>query len=543
MNSRERKKQFEHMQAELERKKREYLSHPGHRLVTRRDFLASGIKGYAATATLPLLGLLHSSSALAAESPGMSPVRIVRITAAGGFASLRNLIAKDQAGALISSYTNLGLGTQADLTGRIRNTFGLDWYARDPLDVTTTTSGSNGLVSPLVRNAMSPEGLALIQSSVRGLAIAHPNGDDTNMDLDPFNLFAKLTTGRYTSLISNNSLPNQRMRPVLGRFESLTGANGQDDIQRAIGLGGVMFNWSRPEQIAAFQLQRVFGNLFTRDRAELANSAQVTQAVAAAGDQNFTSVNNPPPTVNLASGQARENRIADIWRLARNNGVVTQAAINSMEGRFAALVLAHGWPDGALVGPVNLEIGGYDNHSGVANRVQQDTQDHQLLLVLQSVIASLTELHLMNVAGGGAGQPFVVYLTSDGGQRSGGATNADGNVSDNGGARATLAFFGGMNRPFNLVDYSGGLLPVTNMVGYYTNGQEVARGGVSPVPDEIRGVGALAINVAAFMSRMGWLVNGVSPLQVMLNAIGPSSATPIFTTQNDINRVLRIDAV
>lgn len=402
--------------------------------VTRREFLGYGMIPFAASAMVPgALGLLTSVDAYAADCAAASATQLVpfiTLNLSGGASLSSNYLPRTAAGALLPSYTKMGMGNNTGANALTTTTeFGVNSFS------TPNGQAIGQLVAGIRANAD-----AATLANTAFIAVCVQSQDDTsNNKFDASGLIFK--GGLVGSLIPN-----------LGRQSSATGLNQQaslitpppplivrsfTDIQNSIGYTRALATSLSVAQRG--KLANLVGNLSTSQARKLAavnSMSGVQNLVECAGIKN----------VELAAGAAVDP-LANAAISARW-GINAGTAANNQARVFASMVY-----NGLLgqAGTVNLEIGGYDYHDGT--RTNGDTKDRE---AGQNIGRILDTARIL-------GKKVMVYVTSDGSVVSN-EDAAPGAIwtSDRGGAGLAMIF---------LYDPAG--RPATSgfQIGDYTTGQ------------------------------------------------------------------------
>lgn len=402
--------------------------------VTRREFLGYGMIPFAASALVPgALGLLTGLDAEAAECAAASAVQLapfVTINLSGGASLSSNYLPRLASGAVLPSYTKMGMGNNTGANALTLTTeFGVNSFS------TPNGQAIGQLVAGIRANAD-----AATLANTAFVAVCVQSQDDTsNNKFDATGLVFK--GGLVGSLIPN--LGRQASRTGLSQQASLVNppppliVRSFNDIANSIG-------YTRALQTSLSVAQRgklanLVGNLSTSQARKLAsvnNMAGVSNLVECAGIKN----------VELAAGAAIDPvanaAIATRW------GINAQTAANNEARVFSAMVY-----NGLLgqAGTINLERGGYDYHDGT--RTNGDTRDREAGQLIGRVLDSARIL----------GKKVMVYVTSDGSVVSDENAAPGANwVSDRGGAGLAMMFF---------YDPAGRPATTGFQIGDYTTGQ------------------------------------------------------------------------
>lgn len=403
--------------------------------VTRREFLGYGMIPFAASALVPgALGLLTSLDAEAATcAEGSSSLAsFITLNLSGGASLSSNYVPRDANGALLPSYTKMGLGNNTGANAlALSSEFGVQSFS------TPNGTAIGQLVAGIRANAD-----AATLANTAFIALCVQSQDDTSSNkFDASGLI-------YRAGLVGGLLPN------LGRRASATGLGQQasfinpppplvvrsfTDIQNSIA-----YTRSIATGLSVTQRQKLsalVGNLSTSQARKLAavNSiAGVQDLIECAGIKNVQLAAGAPvdPVANAA--------VATRW------GINAATAANNESKVFAAMVY-----NGLLgqAGTVNLERGGYDYHDG--SRTTGDTRDREAGQVIGRILDTARILN----------KKVMVYVTSDGSV----VSNEDAApgaawTSDRGSAGLSMLF---------LYDPAGRPATTGFQIGSYTSGQAV----------------------------------------------------------------------
>ncbi len=400
---------------------------------TRREFLGYGMIPFAASTLFPAaLQMLFSPEAQAAECavPSNTLSSFITVNLAGGASMSSNFLARDANGALLTSYTKMGLGNNAGANALVVDTeFG----------VASFPTANGAAISQLVAGIRANADVATLANTAF-ISVCVQSQDDTSANkFDASGLVYK--AGLVGGLVPN--LGSRQSNTGIGQLSSLITppppliVRSFTDIQNSIG-----YTRSIQTSLSVAQRQKLanlVGNLSTSQARKLAavnNMAGVQDLVACAGIKNVELIAGAAidPVANAA--------VATRW------GINAGTAANNEARVFASMVY-----NGLLgqAGSINLERGGYDYHDGT--RTNGDTKDREAGQLIGRILDTARIL----------GKKVMIYVTSDGSVVSNEAAAPGAPwTSDRGGAGMALLFM-----------YSPTGRPATSgfQIGNYTTGQ------------------------------------------------------------------------
>jgi hypothetical protein len=369
------------------RKFKDYTQAHGHRPVTRRDFLGSGLLSFTASMTLPTLGMMLPRAAYAQECPssvsgGAQLVPFITLNLAGGAMLAGNYVPTDRGGQPLGTYNLMGLGNGAV---PIEREFGNVPFAGD--------DGTGNLIAKLLVGIRSAATRATLDKTAF-VTIPVRSRDDFGMNpFDASGMVAK------AGLIGSE-LPN------LGRRQSDTGINhnfakvkpprplvvgSYTDIAGAIELGatGPLAALNEGQRIDVLRLVNRLSETQTQAVNENAGGRVLASLVRCAVGKNIEIAQAEKPSLDIR----QDSSLNTIW------GVNGGTAANNEAVVFGSMVKAGLM---GVAGTVNLERGGYDYHNGT--RTLGDQRDQQAGVVIGRILETAA---IMN-------KRVFLYVTSDG---------------------------------------------------------------------------------------------------------------------------------
>lgn len=398
----------------MSRKKQEIplWAQTGHQKpVTRREMLASGLIPFSAWAVGPSLGTLLSPARVFGQSDCVqtttSYIPFITLNLAGGGSLASQLVVKNIAGANLSSYTKLGLGSGPGISFNVEREFGGVEFAG-----TGIGGNVNGLVSKFLTGMRDPRNAGMRSAALDKTAFvwtAVQLGDDTaSNQLDISGLVLKMG-------LSGSKLPN------LGRSDTATGINQQpvmipppapfivgsvNDLTNALGYAAGLAGLSQNQKSALARVIASVSSSQAKTMATMPGAAAAAKVVECAGIRNVDLVSTGGGDVNpLAVGGMTTTELARIWQIQNPaNDRTSQNAV------FGSMVY------NGLVGnasTVALNIGGYDYHDNT--RTTGDTRDLAAGTVIGKILETAAWLQ----------KPVFIYVCSDGSTVSPESTTAD----------------------------------------------------------------------------------------------------------------------
>lgn len=450
------------------KKKPETFEHLHAKPVTRREFLATGLIPFTASALMPSWLQIFAKAGVAqaqdlACKATVPLCNFVGLKLSGGAALAANFVPHDKSLQLLPSYSKMGLGKGSNLALARAFSNNAPFY-----DQSQILAGIMSVATPAT----------LAQSSFVGVCVRSQDDSQANK-FDITGLVAKAglsgkilpNLGRANTETGVNNLAAY-MRPsaplIVGRFE---------DIPNSLGVAGTLGGLSQNQQKALF---RSLQNLSTSQANKLSglNGADTLRRLASESQsQNLQLVSDRSsldidPLSNAAFAQA--------WNVNNNTNK------SSMDFAFATMMY------NALngnAGTVNLEIGGYDYHNNT--RTSGDQKDREAGVVIGKILQSFAVM----------GKKGFLVVTSDGSVSSPESDVAGGPwASDRGTAGSAY-----------LIAYDPTTPPQTKsfQLGHFTSGQGADDAFVSGASPETA-AGAMFVNYLAFNQQIG-MVDALLP--------------------------------
>jgi hypothetical protein len=388
------KKELEQEAIQAQRKEQEknfkdFCEAHGHRPVSRRDLLGSGLISFAASMTFPsLAGLMLPRQLMAAENcpssttggSGLAP--FITFNLRGGAMLAANYLPTDQGGQPLPTYNVMGLGNGAV---PIEREFGNVPFAGD--------DGSGEPIAKLLVGIREAASRATLDRTAF-VTIPVRSRDDSGVNaFDASGMVARAG-------LLGSELPN------LGRSSSETGMNHQfakvkpptplsvgnySDIAGALNLGatGPLSSLNEDQRIRVLSLV----NRLSQSQAEKVNQQaggrMLASLVNCALNKNIEIARAEKPSVDVREDSA----LAEVW------GVNSGTNNNNESVIFGSMVKA-----GLMgtAGTVTLERGGYDYHNGT--RATGDGRDRAAGVTIGRILETAANM----------GQKVFIYVTSDG---------------------------------------------------------------------------------------------------------------------------------
>ena len=361
------------------------LYHEGHKLKSRRDFIAQGFLGMTAFALAPTALSLLSTSAHAAECAlptftGMTPVIIIDLAGGGNIAG-SNVIVGGQGGQmdLLSSYATLGLPPDfhPSLSGQTNSEMGLVFHNDSGM-----LRGIQTIATPATR------------ANAEGAIFCTTSGDDTaNNQSNPIYWLNKAgakgslrqTAGtNQTESGGSSKVPVDSVNPTVAPVR----VSSNQDAINLVSLGN-RFNEFSPSRVDSI-LNTVSG--MSQKKLDMVNRRSLPEAIKALLGCGFSQASQQikdfSPTVVDSNNDQTATTIFNR---------ITNQGIRNRVKPITKLVL-----DG-FVGVGTIVMSGYDYHNGT--RSLGDTKDFEL----GQVIGAIMELAAQK------NKDVVIYVLTDGG--------------------------------------------------------------------------------------------------------------------------------
>jgi hypothetical protein len=455
------KEELNNLIKEVDQKKSDYLKCHNISNWTRRDFLASGIIPFAATAVaanislLPFTNKAHGQTLCSVDN-GVSWAPLITLNLQGGSGLSSHWLPLDEGKQLLPTYSKMGWGKSS--------AFSVDYEFANKAPF---FSGST-----LLAGIRATAGLTSLNStSFVGMAIR--SQDDSTMNKFDITGLTK-GVGLKGKLLANigtlntgtgNATQPAYMNPpaplVVSRFEDLTGA---------LSVSGSLAQMGSKERITG--LFSLIQRLSSSQSAKYAghNNGAALQRSIACYTQDNTQLMSGNSTGNLDPRQNQQ--VATTWGIQGNT---TTSAENYVFGSLTYNAIM------GNIGSVNLRKGGYDYHNGT--RTTGDANDQNAGRIIGQILRTAEILN----------KKVFILVTSDGSVTSaesdlpGSAWASDGGVR---GAAYMLAF-----------DPSGKKLTDVSQLGHFTQAQAADdRTIVGSSPE--RAAASMFINYLSFNNRI-----------------------------------------
>ena len=368
------------MKSLRKKKKRAWNQDPLHedrKLITRRDFLASGVIGFSGSVMIPSLlsTVLLERSARAGGTSGNIPFII--FDCAGGAALPGNWMPSSQPGLfnssnILQSYSTLGLGNSSQY--KVDTSFGTPMAAPNPPTITSPTITSTQfskiyqtLVTQLNSNILGSQANLNLDGFWTGISPQFPKSK-LQMGIIPANSSSDSQTNMFSpiSLISAAGLTGKYVKTGLGMTAAQSGGNSD------WGSGSPGFKPLQIHSVTALSSALSYGNalqgLGTGALTNLANTIYNLSSGQAAKFQSMT-LGDQFNSLMQSSFQANKGSV---------NGVTGIDPRVDSDAQTAYGITANSNPSDSTVvqatlvlnavtgnsGPVVLTIGGCDYHDG-----------------------------------------------------------------------------------------------------------------------------------------------------------------------------------
>lgn len=420
-----------------------------HKLVTRRDFLASGMLKFSAAIVAPtvLSELIRSSVAHACDEVGaqMSPLpAFVQLNLSGGCGLAMNYIPRQRDGLVPADLDLMGMGSRG-LLDSVRPGGTTDRYETE-MGVNKGFFFRSGFLQGLREVAANANVSAAGQSYLSRTAfigVAVQSRDDTDVN----------RVG-IASLVASAGVVGSKMNVLTGLGFGATPAlvppptpisvNNIADLANAVSVTRPLGNLTVSRREAVFNLIK---NL-SESRAMALASANATALQDVVGCSTSKNVETAGATAPTTSPLTDPN-VAAVWGINANSGAGSRDMV------FAGCVY------NSLIqqaGCTQLNNGGNDYHNNT--RTAGDAKDLENGRIAGRILQTAAVL----------GRKVFLYVTSDGSVRSPESAADDAVwISDRGQAGMSYILAYDPNARPNLVDPSGTSLP--NQIGYFTAGQ------------------------------------------------------------------------
>jgi hypothetical protein len=354
--------------------------------VTRREFLATGIIPFAATAISPqLLNLLLGENAYA-QTMCPTPQRmipVVTLNLSGGAGLSANFVPMDQGGQKLTSYNLMGLGLGSRLN--VVREFGNVPFAGP------NVAGQENVGKFLVGLQSAAPQATRDRTAFVGVNVR--TGDDTGNNpysIDGLLLRAGLVGTYLPNLGRNNNGVGINARPAILTPQAPLIVSNFTTITNSLGFSqnlGQSLTKAQQNQLARF-----VSNVNATQSNKLMNmkdGKDVKTLVECAGIKNVDITNGNPAGIDPRTNAA----VSQVWGINANTANGDQNLV------FAAMVFN---AIGGNSGPVSLEVGGYDYHDGT--RTEGDRKDREAGVIVGRILQTAA---VMN-------SELFIYVTTDG---------------------------------------------------------------------------------------------------------------------------------
>ncbi|MCB0421903.1 MAG: hypothetical protein KDD61_12965 [Bdellovibrionales bacterium] len=425
--------------------------------VTRRDFLQTGLLGFAASVTLPSFynvlanaGVAEAEELVCSSAGGSSLAPVVTISLAGGAGLSANFVPHDAGGQPLSSYNKLGLGAT--------NAFAID---REFANQAPFAAGLSGILAGIRTTAAAS---TLANSVFIGVNV-RTRDDSAQNKYNIDGMVAK--AGREGSIL-----------PTLGRnrndFSYITPANplaisSFSNIEGAIGVAGSLSNLSKSQKSRLFKMVERLNTHQARKIASVSGGKELMQLLQCASISNTDLISTNDPGINpvLDAG------VAAVWGINANSNTRSQDFVS-------ASIVYNVAKGNSSTG--NITLGGYDYHNGT--RTSGDTKDTQAGEMIGKTLQTFAAM----------GQKGFIVVYTDGGV-SAPISDVPGApwTSDNGGAGCAYMIAYNPSGPPSATGFQ---------LGHYTQGQSADEKFITGGSPEVAAAGIFA-NYMSFSGMLG----------------------------------------
>lgn len=353
--------------------------HPGHSMLSRRDFLAAGVVPFAANIFTPHFFTMLSSSAHADERcipPPSNLCSFITLHLQGGAAIASNLVPMNASGSLLSSYNKLGLGAANKL--KIEKAFGNVPFAGNDVSKMLVGIKSKAKVSTMANTAC--------------FGVPVKMRDDTyfnRMDI--------------SGLVERSGLIGQVL-PMLGTKQGPTGVGllpskikpslpvnvaRLEDLNNAISAtGGFKYTNSEFKQ-SLFSTIKKLSEYQLRNISSLNGAKVISSLVNCANQKNIDMVTRQEVKLDIRN----DANMAAIW------GVVASTPSSDRNLVFGTLLQARFM---GLSGALGLWMSGFDYHDGTrTTSISKDLEAGEVIGKILETAAVMNE-------------KVFLYVTTDG---------------------------------------------------------------------------------------------------------------------------------
>jgi hypothetical protein len=335
--------------------------------ITRRDFLASGLIPFSASAIMPTwlnifakAGVAEAADLVCASPGGADMAPFVTLKLSGGAGLSANYVPLDANKQLLPSYTKIGLGKGSSLRTVLEFSNNVPFYVLSGVLAGLRTSSSSD---------------TRLKTAFVGVPVRSQD-DSAGNKFDLSGMVGKAG-------VQGKILPN------LGRVNSETGLSAQfallrpaaplvvskfEDVSGSLGVSGSLATLSQAQKEKLFSAVNRVTASQAKDIENMSGGKTLSRLIQCAnvGNQSLianSTSQNISPLANPA--------FAAVWGINNNTSTSSQDFV------FATMVFN---AINGNAGTVNLEIGGYDYHDGT--RTNGDTKDTAAGVVIGKVIES-----------------------------------------------------------------------------------------------------------------------------------------------------------
>ncbi|MBK7961936.1 MAG: hypothetical protein IPK04_12510 [Bdellovibrionales bacterium] len=337
------------------------------RPITRRDFLASGLIPFSASAIMPTwlnlfakAGVAEAADLVCTSAAGGDMAPFITLKLSGGAGLSSNYVPLDQNKQLLPSYTKIGLGKGSSLRTVLEFSNNVPFYVLSGILAGVRTSSS----------AETRLKTAFVGVPVRSQDDSSGNKFDISGMVAKAGVQGKIlpNLGRVnseTGLNANYALLRPAAPLVVSRFEDVAGSLGVSGSLSKLSQLQKEKLFSAVNRMTASQAKAIENMSGGKTLSRLIQCANIgnESLIANSTSQNISPLGNPA--------------FATVW------GINANTSTSSQDFVFATMVF------NALngnAGTINLDIGGYDYHDGT--RTSGDTRDTAAGVVIGRILES-----------------------------------------------------------------------------------------------------------------------------------------------------------
>ncbi|MFP5385646.1 MAG: hypothetical protein ACLGHN_06170 [Bacteriovoracia bacterium] len=467
------------------------MLHEGHKLKTRRDFLAQGFLGMTAFALAPSALTLLSRSAMAQttgcsapQMSGMTPVIIIDLAGGGNIAG-SNVMVGGAGGQMdfLSDYASLGLPPDfhPSRSGRTNNEMGLVFHSDSGM-----LRGIQSIASNTTRSNMD------------GAVFCTTSDDDTgNNQSNPMYWLAKAgATGELRPLAGtsqsesggNSKAPAESLNPTVAPVK----ISSDGDAVNLVSLG----NRFTTNLIGRSDMVIDTAARLSNKKLEMIGRRSLPDKIRELIACSFNQTNDQISKFNENSISSASDAI-----ITANFNMITNQNVRNRSRSIVKLVL-----DG-YIGAGTIVLGGYDYHNGT--RATGDTKDFELGQLIGAIMQSAAQ----------KGKDVMVYVLTDGGVA---ARPTVDNTQGGGGKFIWTGDSGQRSATFMMVykrDGKPGLRSANRQIGYFKANGAVEGSAVLTSNSVVTTSKAMVANYLALHGMEGRLeeIIGVDPFRTALD--------------------------